>query len=118
MLASLHRPDDWRLWLVNANGLDTAKLDFIEFESSAVAYQAAIAGRGVAIGQQVLIEDHLASGRLVRPLPQVFDHGAHTYRLVWAKNHRNTRAIQRVSDALVVSNATEKVDLSDCDGYF
>ena len=39
----------------------------LTFESTNLAIHAAIEGLGVAIGIEVLIQDELASGRLVRP---------------------------------------------------
>lgn len=59
--------DDWRLWLKAAgvNGIDPDK--GLKFDSSPMALQAAASGAGVAIGRRRLIEEDLASGRLVVP---------------------------------------------------
>lgn len=100
LLSTPHRPDDWALWLQAFGGPAPGDLGFHSFESSAVAYQAAIAGRGVALAQLVLAEELLASGRLVQPLPLEFDREGFTYRMVWAQTHRDQRAIRRLCDAL------------------
>lgn len=57
---------DWRMWLMAAGveGVDAARGPI--FSHSPMVIQAAIRGEGVALGRQVLIEDELASGRLVR----------------------------------------------------
>lgn len=68
LLHSLARPDDWDAWLrgaVSAGAVDSRK--GLKFESSAMAYEAASQGLGVAIGVKVLVERYLASGVLVAP---------------------------------------------------
>jgi LysR family glycine cleavage system transcriptional activator len=46
------------------------------FESSSLAYQAALEGIGVAMGVFPLVADDLEAGRLVAPLDFVLDGGA------------------------------------------
>lgn len=68
---------NWGPWLHEA-GLDDVDLARgLHFTDSAVLYQAAIAGQGIAIGRSVLVGDHLAAGRLVRPfgVPRRVAHG-------------------------------------------
>ncbi|MGH7102844.1 MAG: transcriptional regulator GcvA [Acetobacteraceae bacterium] len=57
---------DWRMWLMAAGveGVDASRGPI--FSHSPMVIQAAIRGEGVALGRQVLIEDEVASGRLVR----------------------------------------------------
>jgi LysR family glycine cleavage system transcriptional activator len=61
----------WGPWLEEA-GLEQAGLPEagrgLRFADSALIYQAAAAGLGVAVGRGALVRDLLASGRLVRPL--------------------------------------------------
>ena len=54
----------------------------LTYESSALAYQAAIEGQGLAIAQRFLVEDDLRSKRLVMPFRKTLDMGAFTYYLV------------------------------------
>ena len=57
---------DWRMWLAAAgvDGVDASRGPI--FSHSPMAIQAAIHGEGVALGRTALIEEELASGRLVR----------------------------------------------------
>lgn len=64
------RPNDWSRWL------ESAGFDVIDrprgpvFESLALAYNAALAGAGIAIGIRAFVASDLAAGRLVR----LYDH--------------------------------------------
>lgn len=76
LLATPHRPDDWNIWLAAA-GLGGVKgFRFLSFESSALAYRAAAASRGVALAQLDLVEEDLAAGHLARPFDLSVDRGA------------------------------------------
>jgi LysR family transcriptional regulator, glycine cleavage system transcriptional activator len=59
--------DDWRLWLTAAgvSGIDPERGP--RFDSSMPAYKAAEEGLGMAIGRGLVLEEALASGRLVAP---------------------------------------------------
>jgi LysR family transcriptional regulator, glycine cleavage system transcriptional activator len=59
--------DDWRLWLTAAGvtGIDPERGP--RFDSSMPAYKAAEEGLGMAIGRGLVLEEALASGRLVAP---------------------------------------------------
>jgi LysR family glycine cleavage system transcriptional activator len=85
---------NWGPWLRKAGvgGFDLAR--GLHFTDSAVLYQAAIAGQGIAIGRSVLIGGHLAAGRLIRPFGTPL-RTAHAYYIV-----RRTRASSKV-DACV-----------------
>lgn len=67
LLHTLARPDDWSNWL-KANGInaDWASHGY-RFESSSMAYEAAINGIGVAMAVTALVEDDLKDGRLIIP---------------------------------------------------
>jgi LysR family glycine cleavage system transcriptional activator len=58
---------DWRAWLLAAGveGVDPTRGPVLT--DSALVVQAAVAGQGVALARSALIQDDLASGRLVRP---------------------------------------------------
>jgi LysR family glycine cleavage system transcriptional activator len=72
LLHSHYRKSDWPDWLAAVGRSDLAEqTDTMQFASSIVTYQAAMDGLGVAIGQVRLLEQELASGRLIRPFPQV-----------------------------------------------
>ena len=79
LLHTLARPDDWRVWFqaANINDIDTSR--GMRYQSSALAYQAAVEGYGVAIAQRTMIERELKEGRLVAPFDLWVDLGEQTY---------------------------------------
>jgi len=79
LLHTLARPDDWRVWM-EAAGLgnrDVAR--GMRYESSALAYEAATQGYGVAIAQKALVQPELDDGRLVMPFDLTVDMGEWSY---------------------------------------
>ena len=58
----------WRRWLRDAgvSGVDPGQ--GVKFGNSILVTEAALRGQGVALGRTALVRDHLATGRLVRPL--------------------------------------------------
>ena len=65
LLHSFRRPDDWRRWFDAAGYPDMALDRLLLFENSALAYQGAIDGLGIAIAQLAFVQENLAEGRLV-----------------------------------------------------
>jgi LysR family transcriptional regulator, glycine cleavage system transcriptional activator len=65
LLHSMKRPSDWRLWFAAAGINPSAIRDGLTFGNSALAYQAAIDGSGIAIAHLPIVHDDLASGRLL-----------------------------------------------------
>jgi len=57
----------WRGWLAKAGIKDIHAEKGLQINDSAAVVQAVIAGRGVALGRSSLVQDDLATGRLVRP---------------------------------------------------
>jgi len=91
LLHSIARPDDWARWL-EAAGLSD-KVDAragMTYESSAMAYAAAVEGQGVAMAQLFLVEKDLADGRLVLPVRKTLDMGDHTYYLLTPAHREET----------------------------
>lgn len=69
LLSSVRRLRDWRFWF-EAAGIASARVPTgSTFGNSALAYQAAIDGMGVAIAQKELVRDDLSQGRLVPAYP-------------------------------------------------
>jgi LysR family glycine cleavage system transcriptional activator len=88
LLHSIARPDDWAYWLEATGAADVVDPRAgMTYQSSAMAYAAAIEGQGLAMAQLFLVEDDLRERRLVRPFKQVVDRGDYTYYLV-TPNHR------------------------------
>ncbi|CAD6530505.1 Glycine cleavage system transcriptional activator [Paraburkholderia hiiakae] len=67
LLHSDTRPDAWRTWLAAA-GVKAKCRKKQSFDHFYLALQAAVDGLGVALGPLPLLDDELASGRLVTPL--------------------------------------------------
>ncbi|HRL37708.1 MAG TPA: LysR substrate-binding domain-containing protein [Ottowia beijingensis] len=68
LLQSATRPDYWPRWLAEAGAPASVNPDRgLTFESVSLAFQMALAGAGVAMGQLALVQDDLAAGRLVAP---------------------------------------------------
>ncbi len=69
LLQSSTRSGYWRAWLATAgvSRIDPDKA--MTFESVSLAYQLAIDGAGVALGQHALVASDLASGKLITPFP-------------------------------------------------
>jgi LysR family glycine cleavage system transcriptional activator len=65
LLHSMQRPHDWQTWFEAAGIAPAAIRDGLTFGNSALAYQAAIDGSGIAIAHRQLVQDDLSSGRLV-----------------------------------------------------
>lgn len=97
LLRSMARPDDWRDWLDAAGGHNIDDQRGLHFESSSLAYQAAIEGIGVAIGQVSLIAGDLIAGRLVTPIDFVHDNG-NAYYLTYAKQSENDSRLAEFRD--------------------
>jgi LysR family glycine cleavage system transcriptional activator len=83
LLHSIARPDDWREWLEAAGAADQVDARAgMTYESSAMAYAAAIEGQGLAIAQLFLVSKDLEEGRLVLPFRKTLDMGDFTYYLL------------------------------------
>jgi LysR family glycine cleavage system transcriptional activator len=83
LLHSIARPDDWGHWL-DANGVadQVDAASGMTYQSSAMAYAAAVEGQGLAMAQRFLVEDDLQSGKLVAPFKTTVDMGDYTYYLL------------------------------------
>lgn len=84
LLHSLVFPDNWKNWLIAAGHPDIRGVNSIGFGSSSLAYQAAIEGMGVALGQAVLIREDIEAARLAAPLSQTLQDGS-AYILAYPK---------------------------------
>ena len=88
LLHSVARPDDWEHWLTAAGV--TRHVDpraGMTYQSSAMAYAAAIEGHGLAMAQLFLVEKDIAEDRLIQPFKMTIDMGNYTYYLV-TPSHR------------------------------
>jgi LysR family glycine cleavage system transcriptional activator len=90
----------WEMWFAQAGVTDAGELAGHRFDSSAMAIDAAIEGRGVCLGRSVLIERDLAAGRLVRLLPTPYP-VTHDYFFIYAEGSVKVRKIRRFRDWLI-----------------
>ena len=94
LLHSIARPDDWRYWL-EAAGVE-GQVDArggMTYQSSAMAYAAAIEGQGFAIAQHFLVAADLESGKLVAPFRQTVDMGDFTYYLLTPADRKESASM-------------------------
>jgi LysR family glycine cleavage system transcriptional activator len=83
LLHSIARPDDWAYWLDAAGAGDAVDARAgMTYESSAMAYAAAVEGQGIAIAQHFLVENDLRDGKLVMPFRKTLDMDDYTYYLL------------------------------------
>lgn len=77
---------DWASWLKarNVRGVDVA--GGVRFNQSALVIDAAVAGRGVALAKRALVQNDLASGRLVALFPDGTTPVRSAYHIVTARN--------------------------------
>jgi LysR family glycine cleavage system transcriptional activator len=106
LIYSLVRERDRAAWLA-ANGCGgIPSRQEMRLESSALAYEAAMRGSGVAIGIRVLVERDLQAGTLVAPFPR-----AHVlkdaYYLVRPKSRSPSVALRRFRTWLAQELAEE-----------
>lgn len=103
LLHSLARQQDWGKWLDAAGVRGVNPLSGLSYESSILAYFAAVQGHGVAMAQRVLVADDLANGQLVTPFSFVLDEGPFTYYLVYPKAHLDSPEFAAFRDWLLAS---------------
>jgi len=99
LLHSLVRPQNWEAWLHSANLVsDIDPTVGLKFESSFMAYDAAMHGMGVAMGVVALVADDIRAGRLVTPFSHVYRHGS--YYLVYPEPKVHSRPVVKLRDWL------------------
>lgn len=76
LLHSLAVPTDWERWTKAAGATSVDPDSGLRFESSTLAYQAAIEGIGVALAQRCMIQEDLQMGRLVTPFDIAYKDGS------------------------------------------
>lgn len=99
LLQSVNRPGDWPLWLQTADTSLPRKTRFLRFENSAMMYQAAVDGVGVAMSHIAFVADDLAAGRLVHPFKLTARTGE-VYHLAWLPTSAEREGIRVFRDWL------------------
>lgn len=80
-LHSILRPTHWGDWLTGAGVEGVDATDGNTHGTSALCYQAAIEGLGIAMGQAAFVIDDLEAGRLVTPFPLIVE-GNEAFNLI------------------------------------
>lgn len=99
ILQSVLRRGDWRAWLKKAEVAGVDLRGCLMFESSGLAYRAAIEGMGVAMGHVPLMNVDVAHNRLVAPFDVVLRR-RYAYCLVYRDRHRLPKKIRLFRDWL------------------
>jgi len=86
LLRSMHRTDDWRIWMKGAGVSDVDWIHTLSFENSALTYQAAVDRLGVVVAQYAFVADDIAAKRLTTPFPRKVP-GERAYFLVYPQRH-------------------------------
>lgn len=109
LYSDLHR-QKWETWgRMLGIGFDESRL--IRFENSTLAYQAAREGAGFAIGQPVLLQNDLGTGRLVTPFPQRII-GQRSYYAACREDKKNEPLIRTVMTWLDEESAQARLDVA------
>ena len=100
LLHSLARRNDWHAWLSSAGVKSVDSERGLKFENSALSYEAALQGIGIAMGMRVLVESDLQQKTLVCPFSDFcrLDEG---YYLVRPKNRPATPALRAFQEWLL-----------------
>jgi LysR family glycine cleavage system transcriptional activator len=98
-----HRP--WSLWF-SCFGLAEPPPAGPEFEDSLMLLEAAAQGMGVALARSSLVQQDLATGRLVRLLPEAVENDFAFY-VAWRGDSPKLRRIHALRDWLVAESAAE-----------
>jgi LysR family glycine cleavage system transcriptional activator len=100
LLCSMHRADDWPLWLAAAGVTSIDGNNGLKFENSALAYQAATDELGIVMAQRAFVEDDLRTGRLVAPLA-LRVHTDNAYYLAYPRTGQSSPMIRAFENWIV-----------------
>jgi LysR family glycine cleavage system transcriptional activator len=112
LLHTSARPLHWSKWLALAGAAGVDPTRGIHFQSSSLAYKAAIEGMGVACGHLALIEDDLAAGRLVTPFNTVL-HDDEAYYLIYPERSANNENLKYLREWLLAETCICGPSLSE-----
>ena len=92
--------DDWKVWLAAAGHPELEGLPGPSFDTYLLAFEAALAGRGVAMAAEFMVRAELDSGRLVRPF-EVAVRQPGSWYLVCRNEDRHDPRIARLREWLL-----------------
>lgn len=97
------RPDAWERYFI-LNGVDASHVHGMLLDEFATAAQAAAAGLGVALLPGFLVDEEIASGRLVAALP-VPMRSTEAYYLCWPREQEGREPLRRFARWLAAETA-------------
>lgn len=112
LLHSSARPANWPLWLNAIGRPDLQGAHKLKFESSSLAYQAAIEGVGVAMAQLPLVLDDLRANKLVMPFP-VSVPDTEVYNLIWPDRTPRNRSFLPFKDWIIAEAQTTSREIEE-----
>jgi LysR family glycine cleavage system transcriptional activator len=112
LLHSTARPANWGLWLAEMGKPNIVGAHQLQFESSSLAYQAAIEGLGIAMAQLPLVLDDLRSGRLILPFPMTAP-DSDNYNLIWPDRTPRNRYFLPFRDWIIAEAQKTEGEIND-----
>ena len=102
----------WPVYLEKAcGGRSPAMPRALKFSQTSLAIDAALAGQGIALASDPMVEDDLAAGRLCRPLDVTIKSEIGFY-IVAPRSPRNAAHVERMRDWMIAQSRSE-ADLID-----
>lgn len=99
---------DWKMWFENQNINDIDVGNGLHFSQYNLLIEAAIRGQGVALVGDIVIDDELKSGQLVKPFEDTDIPVNFAYHLAYSKNKTNLSRVKTFRQWLL--NEIEKLD--------
>ena len=106
LLISDLRPEGWNRWLAMAGLPDLSHFTTQRFESSALAYEAAAEGLGIAMGEVRLVQDDIRKGRLAAPW-QRSQRQPESFYLIHQHQAETMPQLREFRDWILASNAAQ-----------
>lgn len=100
------RPYAWQEWLSAVGVADVNPMKGPRFEHFSMVIQAAVAGLGVAILPEFLVQQEIAAGELIQPFAYPV-RSTHAYHLVYPEEKRELPTLKAFRDWLLEQVATE-----------
>ena len=98
----------WPVFLEQVTGDASIKIGrTIRFNQTALAIDAAISGQGIALSDDVFVEDDIAAGRLCRPF-DVSIIGEDGFYQIAARQSRNPKSVARMRDWLLTQSKSNR----------
>jgi LysR family transcriptional regulator, glycine cleavage system transcriptional activator len=100
LLHSTARSEIWQHWLEAVGAPEVTGASSMHFDSSSLAYQAALDSVGIAMAQLPLVIEDLRSGRLVAPIAKLVK-DSRDYNLIWPDRTPRNRHFQPFRDWII-----------------